>query len=56
MFIINAFLIPLIWLINPWHIMTVLMRKLKMNKKRFTQREANQIMSDTSYTMGKRYA
>jgi len=56
MFIINAFLIPLIWLVNPWHIMTLIMRKIKMTKKYFTQREANQIMSDTPYMMGKRYA
>lgn len=27
-----------------------------MTKKYFTQREANQIMSDTPYMMGKRYA
>ena len=53
---INALLIPLIWLVNPWNLVTLLMRKYKQNRRHFTQREANQIMSDTPYTMGKRYA
>lgn len=56
MFFINAFLIPLIWFINPWQIHSLVKRKLNHGKKALTQEEANHIMSDTHYTMGKRYA
>lgn len=56
MFFINAFLIPLIWFVNPWQLFNLAKRNLHKNKKSLTQAEANHIMSDTGYTMGKRYA
>ncbi len=56
MFFINAFFVPLIWLINPEQIQVLITRKLHQDKSHFTQQEANRIMSDANYKMGKRYA
>ena len=56
MFFINAFLIPLIWLVNPWQIHKLIKKKLNVGKNALTQSEANKIMSDNPYVMGKRYA
>lgn len=56
MFFINAFFVPLIWLVNPWQIKQLLMRRFRKNKNYYTQGEANDIMSDSQYVMGKRYA
>lgn len=56
MFFINAFFVPLIWLVNPWQIKQLVLRRFKRNKNYYTQAEANDIMSDAQYVMGKRYA
>ncbi len=56
MFFINAFFIPLFWFINPWQLFNLIKRKLNKDKKHLTQDQANNIMSDAGYTMGKRYA
>jgi hypothetical protein len=56
MFIMNAFFVPLIWLINPWHLVTLIKRKLNYGRKDLTQKEANKIMENVQYNMGKRYA
>jgi hypothetical protein len=37
MFLINAFFVPLIWLINPEQIQILIQRKLSENKPYFTQ-------------------
>ena len=37
MFFINAFLIPIIWLINPWQLFNLGKRKLNKDKKYLTQ-------------------
>jgi hypothetical protein len=56
MFVFNAFLVPIIWLVNPWEIMSIIRRKLNFGKKEMTQREANLLMEKSKYSMGKRYA
>jgi hypothetical protein len=52
----NAFFIPLIWFINPFQIYVLIKRKFYYKKKYVSQFEANHIMEDFNYSMGKRYA
>lgn len=56
MFYMNAFFVPLIWLVNPWNLMVLLKRKIYYGRKDLTQQEAHKIMENVQYTMGKRYA
>jgi hypothetical protein len=41
MFIVNALFVPLLWLINPLHLIRVLQRKMSYGKTDLTQGEAN---------------
>lgn len=52
----NALFVPFIWLINPWQIIVLIKRKLNYGRKDLTQKEANKIMENMQYNMGKRYA
>lgn len=52
----NAFFVPLIWLINPWQIHVLIKRKMNYGRKDLTQKQANKIMENLQYNMGKRYA
>jgi hypothetical protein len=56
MFFMNALLVPVIWAINPFQIYVLIKRKLNFGSKVLTQREANHIMEDFNYDVGKRYA
>lgn len=56
MFFLNAFFIPLLMFVNPWQIKRVVVRYFKKEKKYYTQDEANKIMCDNTYAMGKGYA
>jgi hypothetical protein len=56
MFFFNAFLVPIIWLINPWHLFKLFKRLLYKGRNDLTQREAHAIMEDPKYSMGKKYA
>ena len=56
MFFMNAFFVPFFWLINPFHIVKVIKRKIGYGKRSMTQGEAHILMEDTEYEMGKRYA
>ncbi len=56
MFFMNALFVPLIWLINPWQIGVLIKRKWYYGRKDLTQKEANKIMENMQYNMGKRYA
>jgi hypothetical protein len=38
MFFFSAFLVPLIWIINPWHIFKVIKRRLFKDRTDYTQR------------------
>jgi len=38
MFAMNAFFVPLIWLINPWQIHVLARRKLNYGRKDLTQK------------------
>lgn len=55
MFFVSAFLIPLIWVINPYN-----MLKQREFKKHFktlvSQKEANDLIETFPYDLGKRYA
>jgi len=53
MFFVNAFFIPIFMLVNPYQLKNLISRYLKKGKKYYTQAEANKIMSDNHYTMGK---
>lgn len=52
----NAFFVPLIWMINPWQLGVLIKRKFNQGRKDLTQKEANKIMENIQYNMGKRYA
>lgn len=52
----NSLLVPIIWAINPFQIVVLIKRKLSFGKKHLTQREANHLMEDFQYDVGKRYA
>lgn len=56
MFFFSAFLVPIIWLINPWHLLKLFKRWLYTGRNDLTQREAHTIMEDPKYSMGKKYA
>jgi hypothetical protein len=56
MFFLSAFLVPLIWLVNPWYLFKLAQRKCFSGKKEYTQKQANELMQDPRYSMGKRYA
>lgn len=56
MFFMNSFLVPLIWLINPWHLVKLVKKWYYFGKKNITQKNANEVMEDVHYSMGKRYA
>jgi hypothetical protein len=56
MFFMNALLVPVIWAINPFQIYVLIKRKLNFGSKVLTQREANHLMEDFNYDVGKRYA
>jgi hypothetical protein len=56
MFFFSAFLEPLIWLVNPWHLFRLLKRWWFRGRTDLTQREANFLMESPAYSMGKKYA
>jgi hypothetical protein len=56
MFFFNAFLIPIIWLVHPWQLYQLAKRKLYFGRKDLTQREANLLMENSRYSVGKKYA
>ena len=56
MFFLNAFFVPFFWLVNPFHLIKAVKRSLNYGKMSMTQAEANLLMEDTQYDMGKRYA
>ncbi len=56
MFFMNSFLVPIIWIINPFQLVVLWKRKRNYGKKHFTQRETNLFMEDFNYDIGKRYA
>jgi hypothetical protein len=56
MFFLNAFFIPLIWVVHPWQIVHLIKRRLSFGRKDLTQKEANDLMEDSKYSVGKKYA
>jgi hypothetical protein len=56
MFIMNSLFVPFIWMINPWHLALLFRRRLNKGRKDLTQKEANKLMENVQYNMGKRYA
>lgn len=56
MFFMNALFVPFIWLINPWQLTVLIKRRFNYGRKDLTQKEANKIMENVQYNMGKRYA
>ena len=55
MFFFTALLVPLIWAINPWYLWKLFKRWRYKNTPFITQEEANSLMEDSEYVMGKRY-
>jgi len=53
---LNGFIAPFIWLINPWHIYKMVKKNYYYGSKLITQDEANKLMELTHYSIGKRYA
>lgn len=56
MFFLNAFIVPFYWLVNPFNIAKKISRRINFGKKHLTQGEANVLMEESQYEMGKRYA
>ena len=55
MFVMNAVFIPFFWMVNPFRIARIIKRKLKHGSKNMTQHEANQLMEEEEYDLGKRF-
>ena len=51
----NALFIPFFWLVNPFRIYKLIKRRLKKGSKNMTQYEANKLMEEDSYDLGKRF-
>ncbi len=56
MFFLSNILVPLILIINPWQIVKLIQRKINYGKTGITQKQANQYMEDSKYSMGKKYS
>lgn len=56
MFIFSAVLVPLIWLLNPYQLVHEYHRWKEEGSQEVTQSEANKLMADHEYDVGKRYA
>ena len=56
MFLFSAILIPLIWVLNPYQLMHLYKRNKYKGSAKVTQKEANKLMADEEYSIGKRYA
>jgi hypothetical protein len=56
MFFFNAFLVPIIWMINPWYLFKLAKRACFQGHTEYTQSEANALMENPKYSMGKKYA
>ena len=56
MFIFSAVLVPLIWFIHPYQLYHQLQRWRYQGTATVTQSEANVLMADYEYSVGKRYA
>ena len=56
MFIFSAVLVPLIWLIHPYQLYHRFQRWRHQGKTDVTQKQANDLMADYEYSLGKRYA
>lgn len=56
MFFFNAFIVNLLWILHPQYYIHKFFRWLKFGSKDITQKEANELMEDYPYDMGKRYA
>jgi len=46
MFFFSSFMVPLIWLINPWYIYKWIQRKINYGSIYVTQEAANKLMED----------
>jgi hypothetical protein len=53
MFFVNALFIPFFMLVNPYQIKNRITKYFRQGKPYYTQAEANKIMADNPYTMGK---
>jgi hypothetical protein len=56
MFFFNAFIVNLLWIFHPQYYIHKFFRWLNFGKKNITQQEANELMEEYPYDMGKRYA
>lgn len=56
MFFLNSSFVPFFWLVNPSRIFKYIKRKLYFGKRSMTQREANELMEEEKYELGKRFA
>lgn len=55
MFLFNSVFVPLFWLINPMYLLRRFQRWRHFKSKHLTQHEANLLMEDPAYDVGKRY-
>jgi hypothetical protein len=55
MFLFNSIFVPLFWLINPMYLLRNYQRWRNFGSKFFTQKQANILMEDPPYDVGKRY-
>lgn len=55
-FFFNAYFVNLLWIVHPQFLWRRLMRWLNKGKTNLTQKEANELMEEYPYDMGKRYA
>jgi hypothetical protein len=55
MFLFNSIFVPLFWLINPMYLARMFKRWRLFGSANLTQSEANIIMENPEYDVGKRY-
>ena len=53
MFIFNAVFVPFFWLVNPFQILKLIKKESSFGRKDLTQRQANKLMEDYPYDIGK---
>lgn len=56
MFIFICVFSPTLWALHPHYLFKIYQRSRKYGKNGLTQKEANEIMEDPEYDLGKRYA
>ena len=56
MFLFSAFFVNMLWIVHPQYYIRKINRYMKVGREDLTQKEANILMEDYPYDIGKRFA